>query len=104
MAEQGQPVVVVGNGYVGTVVAACLADVGHSVVGVEIQDEKRALLNSGTAPFFEPGLNDVLERAIAAGRLVFTDDYGYALSTSDVVFMCVDTPPAQGPADPISNG
>lgn len=86
-------VVVVGSGYVGTVIAACLADLGLHVVGVEIDAERLAALRSGRAPFFEPDLDEVLERAVEAGRLSFTDDYDLAFADATIAFMCVDTPP-----------
>jgi UDPglucose 6-dehydrogenase len=86
-------IAVVGSGYVGTVVAACMASLGHRVVGVEINSEKLELLRKGTTPFFEPGLDERLRDAVASGRLMFTDDYDLALERSEVIFLCVDTPP-----------
>lgn len=89
----GRAIAVIGSGYVGTVMAACLADLGHDVVGVEIDQDKLALLNSGVPPFFETGLEERLMRSIDSGRLVFTDDYDYAMDKCEIVFLCVDTPP-----------
>lgn len=83
---------VIGNGYVGTVVAACFAALGRDVVGVEADPERLRHLRLGKAPFFEPGLDDVVARALEAGRLTFTDDLGEAVGRSDVVFLCVGTP------------
>jgi len=94
MGDDIRSIAVVGSGYVGTVVAACLAKVGHRVVGIEINQEKLALLKSGTAPFYEPGLDEVLEETVVAGSLRFSDDYDEALAESDIVFLCVDTPPS----------
>ena len=85
-------ITVVGSGYVGTVVAASMATLGHDVIGVEINPEKLALLQKGTAPFFEPGLDQRLQEAVNSGRLIFTDDYELALERSEIVFLCVDTP------------
>jgi UDPglucose 6-dehydrogenase len=86
-------IAVIGSGYVGTVVAACMAAVGHNVVGVEINEEKLAKLSSGSSYFFEPGLDVRLRAAIESGRLAFTSDFEEAMAKSDVVFLCVDTPP-----------
>ncbi len=85
-------VAVIGSGYVGTVVAACLAHVGHDVIGVEADGEKLVALRAGAAPFHEPGLDDLLAANLQNGRLRFTDDFGAAMDDSDVVFICVGTP------------
>ena len=86
-------IAVVGSGYVGTVVAACLADLGHDVVGVEINPDKLDALNRGVPPFFEKGLEDRLRSGVANGNLSFTNDFQHAMNQSEVVFLCVDTPP-----------
>lgn len=86
-------IAVVGSGYVGTVVAACLADLGHQVLGVEVDTDKLESLNKGIPPFFEKGLEERLASAVGAGRLHFTDDYDAAMAASEIVFLCVDTPP-----------
>jgi UDPglucose 6-dehydrogenase len=86
-------IAVIGSGYVGTVVAASMASLGHEVVGVEINPEKLGLLQKGVVPFFEPGLDDKLRDAVDSGRLTFTDDFDLALECSEIVFLCVDTPP-----------
>src|SRR3954471_17991641 len=85
-------VAVVGSGYVGTVVAACLAHVGHRVVGLEVDDEKRQVLERGAAPFYEPGLDPLLEEGIASGRLCFTGDVDDAIRAAEIVFLCGGTP------------
>ena len=85
-------IAVIGSGYVGTVVAACLAWVGHQVVGVETDQAKLALLSSGIVPFHEPDLGELLEATLAQGGLRFTDDFADAMEHSDVVFVCVGTP------------
>lgn len=88
-------ITVVGSGYVGTVVAACMATLGHEVIGVEIDQAKLDLLKAGKAPFFEPGLDQRLGDAVDSGRLTFTDDYEHAMDESEIVFLCVDTPPGE---------
>jgi nucleotide sugar dehydrogenase len=89
----GKGIAVVGSGYVGTVMAACLADLGHTVIGVEINADKLTSLNNGVPPFFETGLEERLKAGIESGRLHFTDDYQTAMEHTEVVFLCVDTPP-----------
>jgi len=86
-------IAVVGSGYVGTVMAACLANLGHAVIGVEIDPEKLTSLNNGVPPFFETGLESRLKAGIESGRLFFTDDYQLAMDRTEIVFLCVDTPP-----------
>jgi nucleotide sugar dehydrogenase len=86
-------IAVIGSGYVGTVMAACLADLGHEVTGVEIDPVKLESLNGGVVPFFEAGLEERLVAGIESGRLTFTDDYQLAMDRSEIVFLCVDTPP-----------
>jgi UDPglucose 6-dehydrogenase len=88
-------VAVVGSGYVGTVVAACLAHIGHRVVGVEPEPTKLATLSKGEAPFHEHGLDELLSAGVRGGRLRFMSDVGEAVKESDVSFICVGTP--QGP-------
>ncbi|GAB2691530.1 UDP-glucose dehydrogenase family protein [Thalassiella azotivora] len=86
---------VVGCGYLGAVHAACMADLGHEVVGYDVDGAKVQALAGAKAPFYEPGLDELLERVGATGRLTFTDDPG-ALRGSDVVFVCVGTPQRKG--------
>ncbi len=89
----GERIAVIGSGYVGSVVAACLAHVGNDVIGVESDPEKLQQLSSGVAPFHEPGLEPLLASGLASGNLQFTDDFGCAMNASDIVFVCVGTPP-----------
>jgi nucleotide sugar dehydrogenase len=89
-------IAVIGSGYVGTVVAACLASLGHGVVAVESDPGRLAQLVDGRVPFTEPGLETVLRRAVNAGRLRFTADSADAVAASHVVFLCVGTPPGPG--------
>jgi UDPglucose 6-dehydrogenase len=91
-------VAVFGAGYVGLVTGACLADLGHSVAVRDIVPEKIDALRRGKVPIYEPGLDDVIERA--AGRLTYTLDVREALADADFVFVCVGTPPTySGDAD-----
>jgi len=91
-ADDVATVCVVGNGYVGTVVAASLSCIGHSVVGLEIDAAKLAALRSGQAPFHEPHLDDLLKRGLERGSLAFTDAPEQAVASADVVFLCVGSP------------
>jgi UDPglucose 6-dehydrogenase len=82
---------VIGCGYLGAVHAACMAQLGHDVIGIDVDAPKVALLASGRTPFFEPGFEDVLKASLATGRLSFTSDMA-AAQGSDVHFVCVGTP------------
>ncbi|MCS6883016.1 MAG: 3-hydroxyacyl-CoA dehydrogenase NAD-binding domain-containing protein, partial [Oscillochloridaceae bacterium] len=83
---------VVGTGYVGLTTGVCFADLGNTVTCVEINQEKLAILRSGKAPIYEPGLEELQERNMRAGRLSFTDDYAAALDGAELVFITVGTP------------
>ena len=85
-------ITVIGCGYLGATHAACMAELGHDVLGVDVDADKVARLAAGEIPFFEPGLSDVATRNIAAGRLSFTTDYAAAAAHADVHFLCVGTP------------
>ena len=82
---------VIGTGYLGATHAACMSSLGYNVVGVDNDPEKIALLNSGTLPFYEPGLEDLLKEQLATGRLTFSTEFS-ALDDADVHFLCVGTP------------
>ena len=82
---------VIGCGYLGAVHAACMAQLGHDVVGIDVDAPKVALLASGRTPFFEPGFEEVLQEALASGRLSFTSDM-LGAQGSQVHFVCVGTP------------
>jgi len=86
---------VVGCGYLGAVHAACMTELGHDVVGVDVDERKVEALGSGRAPFYEPGLDDLLGRTVASGRLSFGTEPA-ALSDREVVFVCVGTPQRKG--------
>ncbi|MFT4202226.1 UDP-glucose dehydrogenase family protein [Gordonia sp. (in: high G+C Gram-positive bacteria)] len=83
---------VIGCGYLGATHAACMAELGHEVLGVDVDTAKIESLTAGTVPFFEPGLDDVLRRNIAAGRLRFTTDFAEAARFGRVHFIGVGTP------------
>jgi UDPglucose 6-dehydrogenase len=86
---------VIGTGYLGAVHAACMADLGHTVVGVDVDEEKVAALSAAKAPFYEPGLDDLLARALATGRLTFTTEF-WAAADADVHFFGGGTPHRAG--------
>src|SRR5918997_4832967 len=87
---------VLGTGYLGAVHAACMADLGHEVLGVDVDPHKIELLGAGRSPFYEPGLDEVLARAIESGRLRFGTSPAEAAEFGDVHFVCVGTPQRSG--------
>ena len=87
---------VIGTGYLGAVHAACLADSGFEVLGLDTDASKVASLARGESPFYEPGLDEVLQRALQSGRLRFTTYFAEAAEFGDVHFLCVGTPQKRG--------
>ena len=85
-------ITVIGCGYLGATHAAAMAELGHEVLGMEIDPVKRASLSDGRVMFFEPGLADLLARHVATGRLRFTDSYAEVAAFGDLHFLCVGTP------------
>ena len=85
-------ITVLGCGYLGTTHAASMAELGYDVLGVEIDEGRRAMLARGELPFYEPGLAELLARHVASGRLRFTGSYEEAGAFGDLHFMCVGTP------------
>jgi UDPglucose 6-dehydrogenase len=83
----------IGTGYVGLVTGACFAEVGHHVICVDNDQAKIKLLKSGGIPIFEPGLEDIVKRNTAAGRLSFTASTAEGVQKSEVIFIAVPTPP-----------
>src|SRR5579859_5164345 len=84
---------IIGTGYVGLVTGTCFAEVGHQVVCVDRDEEKIKLLLAGEMPIYEPGLDELVKKNVAAGRLHFTDSTAEGVSKSDVIFIAVPTPP-----------
>ena len=85
-------ITVIGCGYLGATHAVCMAELGFDVLGVELDDARRALLAAGTVPFYEPRLQELLTKHVASGRLRFTDDYAETADFGDIHFLCVGTP------------
>ncbi|MEO3828546.1 UDP-glucose/GDP-mannose dehydrogenase family protein [Actinomadura sp. B10D3] len=87
---------VIGTGYLGATHAACMADLGFEVLGLDVDAERIARLSAGDLPFYEPGLEPVLRRGLETGRLRFTTSYAEAAEFGDVHFLCVGTPQKAG--------
>ena len=85
---------VIGTGYLGVTHAACMSTLGFEVIGVDVDAAKIALLSSGKVPFYEPGLEELLQQEIASGRLTFSSDFS-AIAEADVHFICVGTPQSE---------
>ncbi len=93
-------ITIVGTGYVGLVTGSCFADLGHEVTCVDVVAEKVEKLRGGQIPIYEPGLEEVVQRGLDAGRLKFTTDLASGVGRSQFIFICVPTPPAEdGSAD-----
>ena len=86
---------VIGCGYLGAVHAACMASLGHQVVGLDVDEAKVASLNSGVPPFYEPGFAELLDEQLAGGRLEFTTDPG-RIAQAQIHFIAVGTPQLAG--------
>ena len=89
-------VTVVGLGYVGLVTAGCIAEWGHSVTGLDTSRERRSAIRRGRVPFFEPGLDDLIAKQVANGRLRLEPTSGAALKNADVVVVAVGTHDGNG--------
>jgi GDP-mannose 6-dehydrogenase len=92
MIDQPSRLSVFGLGYVGCVSAACFAEQGHTVIGVDPQKPKTDLVNAGKSPIIEPGLPELISDGVAAGRLRATADAADAVAASDISIVCVGTP------------
>jgi UDPglucose 6-dehydrogenase len=87
---------VIGVGYVGLVTAACFSDLGNKVSALDINEKKIAGLKRGEMPIYEPGLAELVQRNVVAGRLSFTTSYEESLEGAEFVFICVGTPSGEG--------
>lgn len=91
---------VIGSGYVGLVTGSCFADLGNNVICVDNNKSKVAALKKGTIPIYEPGLEELVKRNVKEGRLSFTDRLQDGVKKSEIIFVCVPTPPKDnGDAD-----
>ncbi len=89
-------IAMIGTGYVGLVSGVCFSDFGHEVVCVDKNPEKIAMLERGEVPIYEPGLDDLMARNVAAGRLSFSLDLAASVADADAVFIAVGTPTRRG--------
>ena len=93
-------VLVIGSGYVGLVAAVGFAEANHQVLGVDVDADKVARLRQGCSPIYEPGLDGLLRKHLATGRLAFTTDLKEGIADADAAFICVGTPQSEdGSAD-----
>ena len=93
-------ITIIGTGYVGLVTGACLAELGNNVFCLDVDQKKIDILNSGGIPIHEPGLEDIVARNRAAGRLTFSTDVAASVAHGDIQFIAVGTPPDEdGSAD-----
>jgi len=86
-------VCMIGTGYVGLVTGVCLAEVGNRIICVDKDKEKIDMLKSGKVPIYEDGLEELIKKNTASGNIVFSDDTAYGIRESDIIFICVGTPP-----------
>jgi GDP-mannose 6-dehydrogenase len=94
VTSTSKTIAVFGLGYVGSVTAACLAHLGHRIFGVDKDEIKINHLVAGRAPFYEPGMEELIREAVAAGRLTASRDAAAALEAADIALICVGTPSA----------
>ncbi|MBI5555208.1 MAG: UDP-glucose/GDP-mannose dehydrogenase family protein, partial [Elusimicrobia bacterium] len=84
---------VVGTGYVGLVTGACLSDLGNQVYCIDNNEKKINLLKKGVLPIYEPGLTEVVKKNVQQKRLIFSCQIRDGVRNSDIIFICVNTPP-----------
>jgi len=93
-------IAIIGTGYVGLTTGVCLADLGHQIICIDNDPQKLEKLKQNKSPIFEPGLEELITKNKAAGRLNFSSEIGPAVKDSEVIFICVNTPPKEdGQAD-----
>lgn len=93
-------VAVLGTGYVGLSTGVCLAEIGHDVVCIDVDERKIDVLKQGRSPIYEPGLDELLMRNISEGRLTFTSNHPQGLRKADIIIIAVGTPQSDdGQAD-----
>jgi len=91
---------VLGLGYVGCVSAACFSDLGHTIIGLDVDPRKLEPLRNGTSPIVEPGLADLIARGVGEGRLTVTEDYEHAIMNTDVS-LSIEGVPTQVSGTPV---
>ncbi len=89
-------IAMIGTGYVGLVSGVCFSDFGHDVICVDKAEQKIEMLQAGEVPIYEPGLDTLMAKNVAAGRLSFTTDLAAAVDGADAVFIAVGTPTRRG--------
>lgn len=94
LSETRQRITVLGTGYLGATHAICMAVLGHEILGIDADQQKIAALADGRVPFYEPGLPEMLRKALDSGRLRFGTSLAEAAAFGDVHFVCVGTPQA----------
>ncbi len=93
-------IAILGIGYVGLTTSAMLAELGHGIIGIDIDESKIKEINQGIIPIYEPGLDVLIHKNIKSKRLVYSTDIKEAIKKSEVIFICVGTPPKEnGEAD-----
>ena len=93
-------VAIIGSGYVGLTTGVCLAEIGHQVICLDNNQKKLAKLKQGQSPIFEPGLENLIAKNLKNGKLSFDDNIKSAVKNSEIIFICVNTPPKpDGQAD-----
>src|SRR3989344_8551117 len=91
---------IIGTGYVGLTTGACFAHMGHRVICQDIDEGKISKLQAGETTMYEPGLSDLIQKVMGSGKLIFTPSLQKAIDESEIIFICVNTPPrADGHAD-----